>query len=63
MNHNPPNNPEDQGMTKYAVDTSSPGQSKTASSEEDCPLCGKRVVRHGRVKLCPTHGSAPFERA
>lgn len=26
-----------------------------------CPRCGAAVEQHGHVKLCPIHGSEPFE--
>lgn len=55
---------EDEGMDKYAVD-----ETKGLSSEEQekraaqgCPLCGKALVKHGSVVLCPIHGSEPFEK-
>lgn len=27
-----------------------------------CPICGKMLQVEGQVKLCPKHGSAPFEK-
>ncbi len=40
-------------MDKYGVDTT--------ETADNCPLCGKKVLRSGTVLRCPTHGSAPFE--
>lgn len=55
---------EDEGMDKYAVDEAagltSEEQEKRAA--KGCPQCGKDLVKHGSVVLCPDHGSEPFEK-
>jgi uncharacterized Zn finger protein (UPF0148 family) len=46
-------------MDKFGVDESQTQQTKQA--QQGCPSCGAKLERHGRVLLCPTHGSEPFE--
>lgn len=49
-------------MEKFGVDqTPAPGEKK-ASEQDTCPICGKTLTKAGAVRLCPTHGSKPFER-
>ena len=50
---------EEEGMEKYGVDETSKDAQKQAA--EGCPECGKKLVKHGNVTLCPEHGSEPFE--
>lgn len=48
-------------MEKYAVDEKvDPNLEKKAAA--GCPECGAECTRHGNTLLCPTHGSAPFEK-
>jgi hypothetical protein len=46
-------------MEKYGVDEGAERLEKQAA--EGCPECGRKAERHGRVLMCPEHGSAPFE--
>lgn len=46
-------------MDKYGVRTSQPKPEK----DTKCPQCGGTAEQHGKVLICPTCGSAPFERA
>ncbi len=50
---------KDEGMTKLGVDETQKDPQKVAT--EGCPECGKKLVKHGNVVLCPDHGSEPFE--
>lgn len=52
----------DNGMEKYAVDTTPDGEKHASPLPEKCPECGREAIRHGAVTLCPVHGSRPFER-
>ncbi len=63
MRPNPPTNIDDnnEGMSKYAVETDVPHTGKVASGIR-CPDCGSAVLVDGPVIRCPTHGSKPFER-
>lgn len=56
---------EEAGMEKYgvAVVPEDPGTTKTAASGVPCPLCGEQTEMHGNVRMCPKHGSKPFEAA
>jgi ribosomal protein L37E len=48
-------------MIKYGVDeTPSEGQ-KEAQASVTCPKCGQQLIVEGKVRLCPVHGSEPFE--
>ena len=47
-------------MDKFGVDETK--QTKTASEGlRKCPECGAVVKEHGKILLCPVHGSKPFE--
>jgi len=48
-------------MEKYGVDEEQPVTSKQANAVDKCPKCGAPVIKHGRLRLCPSHGSEPFE--
>lgn len=49
-------------MEKYGVDETPSSKTKYGETGlDDCPLCGARLQKHGRVVLCPVHGSGPFE--
>lgn len=54
---------EDEGMNKFGVDQTSGLDSRAMEKRaaEGCPTCGKALIKHGSVLLCPTHGSEPFE--
>lgn len=28
-----------------------------------CPACGRKVIQHGSISVCPVHGTEPFEKA
>ncbi len=47
-------------MDKYGVDESV-GEDLEKKAAEGCPVFGKKPVRQGKVLLCPTHGSEPWE--
>lgn len=47
-------------MDKYGVDEAA-DEKLEKKAAEGCPQCGKKPIVHGRVLLCPTHGSEPFE--
>lgn len=53
-----------ESMDKFAVDETngltSEEQEKRAA--KGCPICGRELVKHGSVILCPEHGSEPFEK-
>lgn len=48
-------------MDKYGVDESVDGERLEKLAAKGCPECGKKLIKHGSVLLCPTHGSEPFE--
>lgn len=47
-------------MEKYGVDESL-DENLEKQAAEGCPVCGKKPERHGKVLMCPQHGSEPFE--
>ena len=48
-------------MEKYGVDEGADEDLEKKASE-GCPVCGQKPVQHGRLLMCPTHGSEPFEK-
>lgn len=49
-------------MDKYGVDEAAkPGEKQASDTKTHCPVCGSECTTHGRVVLCPVHGSKPFE--
>jgi len=48
-------------MKKYGVDETPTTGQKTAAVLSKCPVCGKPLIKEGKVLLCPKHGSEPFE--
>lgn len=50
---------EDEGMTKYAVITEEQDESKQASKENTCYICGTGLDDGG---ACPKCGTEPFEK-
>lgn len=49
-------------MQKYGVLESTAGD-KQAGDSKTCPRCGQELRIEGPTRLCPTHGSAPFEQS
>ena len=49
-------------MEKLGVDQEPAEGQKKASDQETCPKCGKVLTKIGKLRLCPMHGSEPFER-
>jgi hypothetical protein len=56
-------------MNKYGVDQDIMQEEDekfasevSATIKNLCPECGAICEKHGKVLLCPTHGSAPFEK-
>lgn len=48
-------------MDKYGVDESVDLETMEKHAAQGCPVCGKQLIKHGSVFLCPQHGSEPFE--
>lgn len=48
-------------MEKYGVDESFDQEQLEKKSAEGCPECGRKLIRHGAILICPEHGSEPFE--
>ncbi len=48
-------------MHKYGVDETPTEGQKEAQQASACPKCGQQLLVEGKVRLCPTHGSEPFE--
>ena len=51
-----------EAMEKYGVDERLKQEEMEKAAAEGCPVCGKALVQHGSVLLCPTHGTEPFEK-
>lgn len=49
-------------MEKYAVDEGIDQEQLEKQANAGCPECGQKLVKHGSVLLCPTHGTEPFEK-
>lgn len=50
-------------MEKLGVDEGQEDQEQLEKkANQGCPVCGKKVERHGNVMACPVHGTEPFER-
>lgn len=51
-------------MSKFGVDETSDHNQEDLEkmAAQGCPDCGSKVTKHGSVLICPTHGSAPFEK-
>jgi rubrerythrin len=56
-------NMADEEMCKYGVDESLtlPEDEKLSSASAVCHKCGTKIEIHGRVRVCPKCGTAPFE--
>jgi len=48
-------------LEKYGVDESVDQEKLEKQAGEGCPECGQKLERHGKVLMCPTHGTEPFE--
>lgn len=48
-------------MEKFGVDESA-DENLEKQAAEGCPECGKKPELHGKVLMCPVHGSEPFEK-
>jgi len=48
-------------MEKFGVDESVDQETLEKKAANGCPECGRKLERHGRVLMCPVHGSEPFE--
>ncbi len=48
-------------MDKFGVDEQADEQSLEKQAGQECPRCGRKVERHGKVLVCPNCGSEPFE--
>jgi len=53
---------EGMAMDKYGVDEGIEQEKMEKAASEGCPECGRELVKHGSILLCPTHGSEPFEK-
>lgn len=49
-------------MDKLGVDEEVDQETLEKQANEGCPDCGQKLIQHGRVLVCPTHGTEPFER-
>jgi len=49
-------------MEKFGVDEGVDQDALEKAAAEGCPKCGKALVKHGSVLMCPEHGSEPFEK-
>jgi uncharacterized Zn finger protein (UPF0148 family) len=54
---------DEEGMDKLGVDETSGLDQRELEKRaaKGCPECGRGLVKHGSVLLCPEHGSEPFE--
>ena len=58
--HGKPN--QEDLMDKHGVDEGAQDQEALEKkAAEGCPQCGAKLERHGKVLICPVHGSEPFE--
>jgi len=51
-------------MDKFAVQEGDVGEDDELLEKRanaGCPKCGKKPIRHGKVLMCPDHGSEPWE--
>lgn len=49
-------------MDKYGVDEQVDQEQLEKRAARGCPECGRELVKHGSVLLCPMCGSEPFEK-
>jgi hypothetical protein len=52
---------EEEGMSKFGVDEHTDSEALEKKAAQGCPKCGKKPQRHGKLLMCPDHGSEPFE--
>ena len=53
---------EETTMDKFGVDEHQDDQEELEKrASKGCPICGRPVEVHGKVLLCPVHGTEPFE--
>lgn len=52
---------EDEGMEKFGVDEGTDQERLEKKAADGCPKCGRTPKRHGKVLMCPEHGSEPWE--
>lgn len=57
-------NGNEEEMSKFGVDetTGHDQEDLEKMAAQGCPECGEKLTKHGSVLICPTHGSAPFEK-
>lgn len=55
------NNTKEDKMDKYGVDEGVDQEAQEKKAAKGCPVCGAQPAQHGKVLICPTHGSEPFE--
>lgn len=49
-------------MDKFGVDEGVDGEALEKQAADGCPKCGRKdLQRHGKLLMCPTHGSEPWE--
>jgi hypothetical protein len=48
-------------MEKFGVDEDLSKEKKASGEVTHCPECGSELAPHGKLVLCPVHGSKPFE--
>lgn len=53
---------EDEAMEKYGVDEGVDQEKLEKQAAGGCPECGQCPERYGKVLVCPTHGTEPFEK-
>lgn len=51
----------EKNMEKLGVDETVDQEALEKRAAQGCPACGKKLVKHGSVVQCPTHGTEPFE--
>ena len=53
---------EEAEMEKLGVSEGVDDAALEKAASDGCPICGQACTKHGRLLVCPTHGSEPFER-
>ena len=48
-------------MEKLGVDEQIDQESLEKKATQGCPECGQKLAQHGKVLVCPVHGTEPFE--
>lgn len=52
----------DRVMEKYAVDEEVDQEKLEKAAASGCPNCGRKPEKHGKILVCPSCGSEPFEK-